>query len=96
MKLVIKGAYYYDRESETILIPHFTGEYCAVDCTKYIKLDELKESYDESFVNEVKDDFVEFEGEKYYYAEYSPCHIEDWELLSDLSDLEHIEQNFDF
>ena len=96
MKTVIKGAYYYDRNLDKILIPHFTGEFCIVDCTQYIKRDELKERYDEAFVNEVEDDFVEFEGEKYYYAEYSPQNVEDWELLSDISDLEHIEEEFDF
>lgn len=96
MKLVIKGAYYYDRNSNVILIPHFTGEYCIVDCDRYIIMSELQGIYDESYINQVKDNPIMFEGIEYYYAEYSPQHIEDWELLSDLSDLQHLEENFDF
>ena len=96
MELVIKGAYYHDRESDTILIPHFTGKFGIVDCTRFKKMEELKEEYDESYINQVKDDPVIFEGEKYYDAEYRPLYIEDWTLLSDLSDLEHLEEDFDF
>jgi len=96
MKLVIKGAIYYDREAKTILIPHFTGEYVIVDCTQYILLDNLKDKYDESFILDNQSDPIEFEDETYYYAEYSPWNIDDWELLSDLSELHHIEEEFNF
>ena len=89
MKTVIKGAYYYDRESETILIPHFTGEYYMVDCSQFVKMDELKKIYDESYINQVKNDPIEFEGEKYYNAEYSLWTIGEWELINDLSDINH-------
>ena len=97
MNLVVKGAYYYDRGSETILMPHFTGDFHTVDCTEYEKMEVLEGEYDKSYIDRVKDDFIEFEGEKYYYAEYSPrCVDDDWELLSELSELEHGEENFDF
>ena len=33
----------------------------------------------------------EHDGTIYYECEYSPYHVEDWELLSDLSDLEYTE-----
>lgn len=32
-KLIIKGAIYTD--GETLLRPHYTGEYHTVDCTEY-------------------------------------------------------------
>lgn len=87
-KLVIKGATYYDNESDTILIPHFTGEYIIVDCTQFKKASYLKGMYDKSFLIENKDNYIMYDGKKYFYAEYSPRNIGDWDLLSDLSDLE--------
>ena len=96
MKLVIRGAHYYDRESKTILIPHFTGEFTIVDCTRFEKMEDLKDKYDDTYIDQVKNDPIEFEGEQYYNAEYSPQTIGDWELLSDLSDLEYLEQNYDW
>ena len=96
MKLVIKGAYYYDRKSETILIPHFTGEFRIVDCSRLEKMEDLKDRYDDTYIDQVKDSPTEFEGEKYYDAEYSPQTIGDWELLSDLSNLEHLEENYNW
>lgn len=96
MKLTIKGAYYYNREEETVLMPHFTGEFSIVDCTQFEKMNYLKDNYAENWIQENKDYFIEFEGEKYYYAEFAPHSVGDWELLSDLSDLEHIEENYDF
>jgi len=97
MKLVIKGAYYYDRESDAILIPHFTGEYFRVDCTRYIRMKELKENHDQSYINSVKDKSIKFEEKKYYDDEYSLVGVnKDWELLSDLSNLMHVEEEFNF
>lgn len=96
MKLVIKGVFYYDRESDTILVPHFTGEYSVVDCDRYLTMDELKDRYDENYINQVKDNPMHFEGKDYYDAEYSPYDVGDWELLSDLSELSFMEENFDW
>lgn len=96
MKLVIKGAYYYDRESETILIPHFTGEFCIVDCSTFEKMDSLKDRYDDAYIDDVKDSPTDFEGEQYYSTEYSPQTVGEWELLSDLGNLEHLEEDYDF
>ena len=97
MKLVIAGAYYYDRNNEVILIPHYTGEYYVVDCYRYMKMEELKERYDENYIKDVLDDTIEFDGELFYNAEYSPQNVNDsWELLSDLSSLNHIEEYFSF
>ena len=93
--LVIKGAYY--KYYDEVLIPHFTGDFHTVDCTRYITRDELEDTYGEDFIKENEEDTIEVDGETFYYAEYSPYHIAvDWELLSDLSDLQHNEQDFNF
>jgi hypothetical protein len=89
-KLVIKGAYY--KNGNEILVPHFTGEYVMVDCDRYMKKNDLLDIYNKSYFEENKENYVVVEGEKYYYAEYSPYTVDDeWELLSDLSELHHIE-----
>lgn len=94
-QLVIKGAYYLS--GDNVLIPHFTGEYIMVDCDRFMQKKEWKETYSKQFRDENKDNFVEVDGTKYYYAEYSPMNIdEDWILLSDLSEIKHIEEDFNF
>jgi len=96
MKTVIKGAYYYDRDSDTILMPHYTGEFSIVDCNSFEKLEELENTYNEDYIKEAKESPIEYEGKNYYSTEYSPYHVGDWELLSDISELSFIEENFDF
>jgi len=97
MKTVIKGAFYYDRDSETLLVPHFTGEYAMVDCDSFNKMEELEGRYDQSYIDTVKDSPIEFEGENYYSSEWGPFNVsDDWELLSDISELSFQEENFDF
>lgn len=90
MKLVIKGAQYLVQGE--ILVPHYTGEYSEVDCTRYLTKKDFLETYEKKYFKEWKDDFIEHEGVKYYYAEYSPYYIDEgWELLSDLSELSYQE-----
>ena len=96
MNTIIAGAYYYDIESDTILVPHYSGSFRMVDCTQYKKLKELENKYDEDYIKSIKDDFIEYAGEKYYNAEYSPWNVGEWELLSDISELRHIEEDYDF
>ena len=96
MKTVIKGAYYFDRDNNKILIPHFTGEFWIVDCTEFKTVDDLKANYDDKYIESVIDSPIELEGEEYYYAESSPCDVGEWELLSDISNIEHIEEDEDF
>lgn len=86
MRTVIRGAV-YKREND-LVIPHFTGEFWMVDCDNYITMEELKQVYNEDYIKGVEDNYIEYEGVKYYYAEYSPEQVEDdWELLSDISEL---------
>ena len=70
MRLVIKGAYY--KSGDEILSPIFTGEYVIVDCRRYIKLEELKETFDESYIIDNINDYVTLDDVKYYYAQVSP------------------------
>jgi len=91
-KLIIKGAHYFD--GEQILIAHFTGEFIAVDCDRFIAESELNERYDESYIKENIENYIEYAGVNYYYAEYSCFNVGDWDLLSDLSKLEHTEENY--
>ena len=97
MKLVIKGAYYYEKELNMIIVPHYTGEYRIVDCDIYKILPEIMEMYDDEFIEESNDNNIEYNGETYFYAEYSPLAVDEhWELLSDLSELYHIEENYNW
>ena len=61
-----------------------------------MKLEELKSNYNEDFIKESLNNTIEVDGTIYYYSEYSPRIIDNWELLSDLSELEHLEEDFDF
>lgn len=95
MTLVIKGAVYFD--GEEILIPHFTGEYQIVDCDRFCKLEELENyGYNEKWLHDNEDNYITYNNEKYYFAEYSPYNVEDWLLLSDLSELEHVNDTYEF
>ena len=87
LPLVIAGARYFNGDS--ILIPHFTGEFYMVDCDEYAPLKTLKAIYSKDYVTQVVEDerYLEHDGVKYYCAESGPFIINDWELLSDLSSL---------
>lgn len=95
--LVIKGAYYFDRVNGTILVPHFTGDFWIVDCDLYVKMERLQEMYDDGYIDDARNYSIEFEGKKYYPAGHSAYSVDkNWELLSDLSKLEHFEEDYDF
>ena len=90
VRTVIKGAKYFT--GDRILIPHMTGEFFIVDCDEYMPLDELKADYDEEYVESVEDNYIEHEGEKYYYAEWGPFNVsEGWDLISDISNVGLVE-----
>lgn len=89
--VVIRGAKYF--RGDDIVIPHMTGEYWMVDCDNYVTLEELKDEYDEEYVESVKDNYIEHEGVNYYYAEWGPESVtDDWELISDISSLTLIDE----
>ena len=90
VRTVIKGAKYFTGDS--ILIPHFSGEYVTVDCDEYATLEELKKEYSAEYIESVKDNYIEHNGEKYYYAEGGPFNVsEEWDLISDISNVGLVE-----
>ena len=96
-KLVIKGAIY--KSGNTLLRPHYTGEFHTVDCTQYFLKSEIKANYSNDFYKKAtgKDSSnIVCNGIKYYECEYGPYHTNDFELLSDLSDLEYFDYETDF
>lgn len=91
--LIIKGAIYKD--GDEILRPHYTGEFTAVECDEYKTREEIKANYSANFYREAtgKDaEVITHEGVKYYRCEWGPRHTEDFELLSDLSNLEYFDE----
>lgn len=96
-RLVVAGAYY--KAGDRILVPHYTGEFRAVDCDVFLEKDDLPEYYNETEIESLikNKNYIEVEGIKYYYATYKLYNIDkEWELLSDLSKLKHIEKDFNF
>jgi hypothetical protein len=92
MSLVIAGAFYLDED--TVLVPHYTGDFAAVDCHTYETEKDIRDKYSERYVRDFIHDgqSVTVQGETYYLTEWGPFHVtEDWELLSDLSELKFIE-----
>ena len=98
MELVIKGATYYERELNEIIIPMHTGVFRSVDCEAYLTKEKLKgKGYSEEYIRGVKENYITRNGIKYFYSGYTPYHIdEDFELMSDLSELVFEEESRDF
>jgi hypothetical protein len=96
MKTIIKGAIYTD--GDVLLRPHFSGSFWMVDCTEYKTKAQIKESYDKKTAKEFINNgyFLTYEGKKYYECEYSPYHTEDFELLSDISNIEYYDEETEF
>lgn len=96
MKTIIKGAIYTD--GNALLRPHFTGNFDAVDCTRYMTEEDISSEYSV----ETTKDFVEinlqltYEGKTFYECEYSPYYTEDMELISDISNVEYFDEDTDF
>jgi len=45
-----------------------------------------------SNVEGVEDNYIEHEGERYYYAEWGPFNVsEEWDLISDISNVGLVE-----
>lgn len=95
-RLVVRGAYYYNPDDDAIYIPHYTGEYYAVDCDRYLTKKDLSSRYDKKWFKEHKEEYEVYNDIKYYYAEYAPICPDNFELLSDLSDLCHQEEKYDW
>lgn len=95
-KNIIKGAIYFN--GDCLLRPHFSGNFFMVDCTQYLKKEEIKDNYSKEFYKEcIKSNLVlTYEGVNYYECEYSPYHVDNFELLSDISGLEFLDEETEF
>lgn len=94
--LIIKGAIY--KSGDELLRAHFTGKFFMVDCTEYKLTKQIKQDYDKKTANEfIKDgNYLTYENKRYYQCEYSPFHTNDFELLSDLSNIEFYDDETEF
>ena len=95
MKTVIKGAMYFD--GQTLLRPHFTGEFSMVDCTTY----ERKEEINAKYSNDIADLFLTvppfvYDGTEYYQTEYSVFYTDEMTLISDISSIEFFDDCTEF
>ena len=95
-KLLIRGAYYYSEADDAVYVPHFTGEYWLCDCDRYYNAKDFIDQYGKDKFVELNESgdmvIVHVDDEPYYSAESGPIETGDFELLSDLSELEYIEQ----
>jgi hypothetical protein len=94
--LIIKGAIY--KSGDTLLQPHFTGQFFMVDCTEFKTKKEIKENYGKLEAKEMlSNSYLMDRGVKYYECQSSPWNCTaDFELLSDLSDLQFINDECEF
>ncbi len=94
--LIIKGAIY--KCGDTLLQPHFTGHFFLVDCTEFKTKKQIKEDYDKQTAKDMlSNSYLTDGGVKYYECQSSPWNCtDDFELLSDLSELEFINDEDEF
>ena len=93
--LIIAGAFYF--KNNTVLRAHYAGEFMLVDCTEYKTKKQIKKEYSESIAKEfLSEEPIIYDGVKYFQCEYGPWGTENMDLLSDLSELRHIEENYEF
>ena len=93
--LIIKGGIYTN--GDMLLKPHFSGYFFMVDCTEYKTKKDIKSEYDKETAKDfLSEEPFTYEGVKYWECEYSPHGTEKMELLSDVSKLEIINDEYDF
>lgn len=94
--LIIKGAIY--KSGNTLLQAHFTGQFFMVDCTEFKTKKQIKEEYSKEIAKGFLSGFhLICDGVKYYKCQSSPWNCTDgFELLSDLSDLIFINNEYEF
>lgn len=94
-KIIIKGAIY--KSGDTLLRPHYSGEFWMVDCTEYKTKKAIKEDYEKKYQKEFLSNLcLTHENVKHYECEYSPYHTDDFELLSDISDVDFYDEETEF
>jgi uncharacterized protein YwgA len=97
MKTIIKGAIYEINNGETLLRPHYSGNFSVVDCTEYKQKKQIKEDYNAYHANRFLSGFyLTYEGNKYYECEYSPRCTDDMYLLSDIDKINYWDEETEF
>lgn len=95
MKTIIKGAIYKD--GDELVRVHFTGEFWMVDATEFKTKDAIQEEYHTEFADTcLQNTMLTYEGIGYFECESSPHHTENFELLSDISELEFYDYETNF
>ena len=94
-KLIIKGALYFD--GDTVLRPHYSGNFYCVDCTEYKTEEVIVLEYDEDNQDRILNSQpIIVDGVEYYECHYSPCNTDTMELVSDLSDINYFDNEKEF
>ena len=83
---MIKWAEYISKDN-ILYIPHYSWDFWACDCDRYLLLDQLKDIYSDDFIRDNEYNYIEYNDILYYYAEYEPVVTKDFELISDIFDL---------
>lgn len=97
MTTFIAGAIYYDGQRNSIIIPSFSGDFLIIEVTEYIPFKNWKCRYKEDFIYNNKNNYIVYNGSKYYYAEsVNIYNNEDIELLSDISELRFFDEKREF
>ncbi len=84
--IMIKWAEYISKDN-IIYIPHYSWDFNWCDCDRYLIMSELKKIYDNRYFKYNKDNYIEYDNQKYYYSEYEAVLTKDLELISNISDL---------
>ena len=96
MKTIIKGAIYTN--GDCLLRPHFSGNFSIVDCTQYLPKAEIKSNYSKEFYLDcIKNNLkLTYEGKDFYECEYSPYCTDNFELLSEISEIDFFDEETEF
>jgi hypothetical protein len=87
MQTIIKGAIY--RDANELVRPHFSGDMYAVDCTEYKTEFEMRNQYAEKYILEFMERApITYQNIDYYECESGPHNTAEFELLSNIENIE--------
>ena len=93
--IIIKGGIYTN--GDMLLKPHYSGYFFMEDCTEYKTKKDIKSEYDKETAKRfLAEEPFTYDGVKYFECEYSPHTTEKMDCLNDISDLEIINDEYDF
>ena len=94
MRTIIKGCIYTN--GKELLRPLFSGDYWLCDCMVYLTEGEIMANYNQNIAIDIlANDPFRYNG-VYYYETYTQLvNTKDFVRLSDISELEFVEENTD-